>query len=73
MALKIQVTAPPVDGAANAALIKLLAKTWRLPKSAITIAVGATGRTKFVALAGRADDLAGRLDDWLGTIKGDEN
>jgi uncharacterized protein (TIGR00251 family) len=44
--LKIRVTAPPVDGKANAALIRLLAKTLRLPKSAIQLSGGDTSRDK---------------------------
>ena len=35
-ALKAQVTAPAEDGKANAAVIELLAETWRLPKSAFS-------------------------------------
>lgn len=51
MALKVAVTAPPEDGKANAALIKLLAKSWRLPKSAFAIIRGATDRHKLIAIA----------------------
>ncbi|MDP6174776.1 MAG: DUF167 domain-containing protein [Rhodospirillales bacterium] len=46
--LKVSVTAPPVDGKANAALIKLLAKEWHLPKSSLEITRGASDRLKLV-------------------------
>ncbi|MFQ5954627.1 MAG: DUF167 domain-containing protein [Kiloniellales bacterium] len=60
-ALKVSVTAAPVGGKANAALIKLLSKTWRVPKGAITIAAGAGSRRKVVHVAGNPQDLLGRL------------
>ncbi len=52
--LKIAVTAPPVDGEANAAVIELLAKQLGIPKSAITIAAGQSGRRKTVRIEGVA-------------------
>ncbi len=50
--LKIKVTAPPVDGAANAALIRFLAETLRCPRSAVQIVRGETSHHKTVAVAG---------------------
>ncbi len=44
--LKIQVTAAPENGKANAAVIKLLSKIWRVPKSDISIVSGQTDRNK---------------------------
>jgi len=44
--LKVKVTAPPVDGAANEACIELLAKKLGLKKSRMKIAAGAKGRKK---------------------------
>ena len=52
VALKVAVTAPPEDGKANAALVALLGKSWRLPKSAIEIVGGATDRRKTLLLRG---------------------
>ncbi|GCE19393.1 DUF167 domain-containing protein [Dictyobacter kobayashii] len=46
--LKARLTAPPVDGAANEALIALLADQLSRPKRAITIVRGATSRQKVV-------------------------
>lgn len=49
-ALKIQLTAPPVGGAANKQCIQLLAKALAVPKSAITITRGLTSRKKGICL-----------------------
>ena len=49
--LKVQVTAVPEKGKANAALLKLLSKEWKIPKSAITIMRGDTSRTKVLKIA----------------------
>ena len=53
---KIQLKAPPVDGEANKALIAFLSKLCGVPKSAISIEMGASGRTKRVEIAGVADE-----------------
>ncbi|MCF6289797.1 MAG: DUF167 family protein [Desulfobacterales bacterium] len=50
-ALKLAVTAPPVDNRANAMVIDYLAKFFCLPKSAVTIKSGLQSRTKQVQLA----------------------
>ena len=50
--LKIAVTAVPEDGKANKAVIALLAKRLKLPKSAITIASGETARRKTLLIDG---------------------
>lgn len=49
--LRLRASAPPADGAANAALVKLLAKTLRLPRSAIALESGATARVKLFRIA----------------------
>jgi uncharacterized protein len=59
---KIQLKAPPVDGAANKALIAYLSGVCGVPKSAITIELGTSGRTKRVEVAGLSDeDISRRL------------
>ena len=63
-ALKVQVTAPAEDGKANAAVIELLAETWRLPKSAFAVTRGATSRDKVLSIAGEPALLAVRIRDW---------
>jgi uncharacterized protein YggU (UPF0235/DUF167 family) len=50
--LKARVSAPPVEGEANAALTVLLAKTLGLSKSSVRIAAGQTGRLKSVEVEG---------------------
>lgn len=50
--LKIKVTAPPVDSAANHALIEYLAETIACPRSAIRILRGQTSRHKQVVVTG---------------------
>jgi len=54
--LKVRLTAPPVDGAANEALIALLAERLDLPKRSISIVSGATGRQKIVEIVGMAEE-----------------
>ena len=48
----MRVAAPPVEGAANEALIAYFAKTFHIPKRAIQIVSGDRGRRKRVAMAG---------------------
>ena len=50
--LKIAVSGPPVDGKANAALCKYLAKRLRIAKSAVRIVRGKTGRRKAILFPG---------------------
>jgi uncharacterized protein (TIGR00251 family) len=50
--IRARLTAPPVDGAANAALIELLSKQLDLPRRNIEIVRGATGRQKIIEIAG---------------------
>ncbi len=50
--LKIRLTAPPVDGAANEALVRFLADVLSLPKSQVEIVTGHTSRDKIVRIAG---------------------
>jgi uncharacterized protein (TIGR00251 family) len=50
--LKVRVTAPPVEGEANQALVALLAKTLRRPRSAVTVVSGPTARLKRIDIAG---------------------
>jgi uncharacterized protein (TIGR00251 family) len=51
-ALKIRLAAPPVDGKANAALLKFVAETLRLPKSAVNLKSGQTSRRKVLEVIG---------------------
>lgn len=51
-ALKIQIAAPPEKGKANEELIYFLSKLFKVPKSAIQILTGETGRLKRVSIEG---------------------
>ena len=51
-ALKVKIKSPPVDGAANAELIEMLAKFFDVPKSAVEILSGQTSKTKQVKISG---------------------
>ena len=64
-ALKVRVTAPPVDGSANEMLVKVLATTFGVPAKAITILSGATSRTKLVRVEGVTLDDVSRVVDEL--------
>jgi uncharacterized protein (TIGR00251 family) len=60
-ALAIRLAAPPVDGAANKALIAFLAEQLGLPKSAISISSGETARLKMLHVAGDPAAIAERI------------
>ena len=61
-ALRVRLTARPVEGVANAALIDYLASLLGLPKSAITIVSGATARQKALLIRGLTPaDVQARL------------
>jgi uncharacterized protein (TIGR00251 family) len=50
--LKVKVTAPPVDSAANLAVVELIAATLNCPKSAVTLVRGETARHKTLLVKG---------------------
>ena len=50
--VKVRLTSPPVDGAANAELIKLFAKKLGVARAAVEIVSGATARTKQIRVTG---------------------
>ena len=62
-ALKVRLAAAPVEGAANAELIKLLAKHFEAPKSAVEIVSGHTSKTKQIRIADfKAAKLRSRVE-----------
>lgn len=65
VALQLRVSAPPVDGAANTALVAYLAEILNLRKSDIRLVSGATSRQKLLALRGDADAIVASLDAWV--------
>jgi uncharacterized protein len=60
-ALRVAVTAPPVEGAANDAVAALIARALDVPRRAVALVAGAGGRTKLVDIEGDPAHLAGRL------------
>ena len=59
--LRVSVGAPPEDGRANEALLRLLAKEWRLGRRDLSIAAGAKSRNKSVHAAGEPGELLRRI------------
>lgn len=66
--LKVRVTEAPEGGKANAAVVKHLAKAWKLPKSALEVTAGAKDRRKTLLVTGDPDRLAPRLRSWLAEL-----
>jgi uncharacterized protein len=60
--LKARVTAVPEKGKANKALIGLLAKALRVPKSCITVVSGESARQKILRIDGDPEDLVLRIN-----------
>ena len=56
-ALRVRVTAPPVDDAANRAVLDLLARTLGVPRSQVSLVRGAHARDKLVRISGISRDL----------------
>ncbi len=54
--LKVRVRARPVEGEANAALVKLIAKTLGVPKSAVALQRGGQSRTKMLEIDALSED-----------------
>jgi uncharacterized protein (TIGR00251 family) len=51
-ALRLEITAPPIEGAASDACIRFFAKLLKVPRSSVTIAAGAKSRNKVIRVAG---------------------
>jgi hypothetical protein len=61
-ALKLALTAPPVEGKANEACVEFLSKLLKVPRSSVTIASGETGRNKVIRVTGlSAEEVRKRL------------
>lgn len=60
-AVKIRIQSPPVEGKANAALIKFLSKHWNIPRADIEILSGDTGRNKILRINNPTDQLRAAL------------
>ncbi len=57
-ALKLRIASPPVDGAANDEIVRFLADQLRVPRRAVAITAGASGRRKVVTVEGTTVDAA---------------
>ena len=55
--LRVRVTAPPVDGRANEALIRLLAAVLDVPRGDVRLVGGQTSREKVVAIDGLSEEV----------------
>ncbi|MBY5443390.1 DUF167 domain-containing protein [Rhizobium leguminosarum] len=64
--LKARVTSVPEKGKANKALILLIAKSLRIPKSSISLVSGETARKKILRIDGDPEDLLKKLEMFLG-------
>jgi uncharacterized protein (TIGR00251 family) len=61
-ALKLAVTAPPIDGRANEACVRFLAELLNVARSSVTIAAGASSRNKVIRIEGlTAEQVRARL------------
>ncbi len=61
-ALKLALTAPPVEGKANEACVEFIAKILKLPRSSVTMAAGQTSRNKVIRVVGlSAEEVRKRL------------
>ncbi len=60
-ALKVAVNAIPEDGKANKALIALLAKQWKIPKTTMSLISGHTNKNKVLLIDGDGTDIKERI------------
>jgi uncharacterized protein (TIGR00251 family) len=63
--LRVRLSAAPVDGAANQALIAFLASSLGMRRSDVAIRSGATARNKILHLSGDPAEIVARLTPWL--------
>jgi uncharacterized protein len=66
-ALKVRVQAPPIDGAANEALVRLLADSLGVPLRSVRGVAGATSHTKTVEIDGTTESAVRALASQRGT------
>ncbi|MBK1663063.1 hypothetical protein CKO38_03645 [Rhodospirillum rubrum] len=68
LVVKASVTAVPEDGKANAALLKLLSRQWKLPRSSLAVVHGQTDRRKVIEISGEPALLTPRLVAWVASL-----
>lgn len=70
--LRLRVKEAPDKGKANEAVVKLLSKEWKVPRSALEIVSGQADRNKIVALRGDPKVLAPAIGMWFAKQAGEE-
>ena len=68
--VEASVTAPARNGQANEALLRLLARAWRLPRRDLSIVVGAASRNKIIRVAGDSHQLLAKLSSEIASLDG---
>lgn len=63
--IKIKITAQPIDGKANKALIEFLSKTFKIPKTSIAIIKGETSKEKTVLFSVTDNEKIAKLKKYL--------
>lgn len=66
--LKLRVSAVPDKGKANAAVVKLLAKSWGVPRSSLAVVSGEKDRNKTVLLEGVPLERLAFLENWFAQL-----
>ena len=64
-ALRVRITESPEKGKANAAVIKLLSREWKIPRKNISVARGAKSRRKSLLVEGESSALLSDLQRWV--------
>ena len=62
-ALRVRLTAPPVEGAANEALVRFIAESLGLPRRQVTVVLGTSGRRKILEIEGATREQLDALGD----------
>lgn len=63
--LKVKITAQPIDGKANKALIEFLSKQFKVPKSAFEIVKGQTGKDKTLLIRSKEQAVIDKLKSFV--------
>lgn len=64
-AIKIAISAPPVDDKANRALIEFLSFCFKIPKRSIVLLTGQTGRDKRIKIMGEVPSVQKEIEEWI--------
>lgn len=67
-ALRVRIAAPPVEGAANEELVRLLARALKVPRNAVVVIGGQTSRLKSIAVSGIAADTLLKLERRISSL-----